>query len=286
MAIIIDMNQVMISNLMKQIGNHTNSKIEENMIRHMILNSLRSYKVKFSNEYGDIIIACDGSNCWRKEVYPYYKANRKKIREKTEVDWKSIFEFMNKIVNEIRDNFPYKVMHIERVEADDIIASVIKHIRITKESNEKILILSADKDFIQLHTYENVNQYDPVRKKWISSENPKRYLLEHILKGDSGDGVPNIISSDNCFVIGQRQLPMTKKKIDYFLNTDLNKYDNIHLKNYERNKKLIDLNEIPNEIYEKIISDYIQEKIKDRKSLINYFMKNKLNNLIEHISEF
>lgn len=275
----------MISNLMMQIGNHTNAKIEENMLRHMILNSLRSYKVKFGAEYGNIVIACDGSDCWRKEYFPYYKANRKKKKEASELDWNSIFEFLGKVVDEIKQNFPYTVVRVQNAEADDIIASLVYEF---SEEDNKILILSADKDFIQLHKYKNVKQYDPVRKKWISIENSESYLQEHILKGDSGDGIPNVLSPDNCFVIGQRQSPLTKKKIENILSTKIEEYDPLLSKNYIRNKKLIDLSEMPDYIYNKIMDEYSKSNTinKDRSNLIPYFMKNKLNNLIEHISEF
>lgn len=284
--IIVDINQVMISNFMMQIGNHTNSKIEENMLRHMILNSLRSYKVKFGSEYGDMIIACDASNCWRRSEFPYYKANRKKKKEESEIDWKTFFSFMEKVLSEIKENFPYKVIHVDTAEADDVIASLIKKFCEEDKTENEILILSADKDFIQLHKYKNVKQYDPVRKKWLSHQDPELYLKEHILKGDSGDGVPNILSSDNCFVIGQRQTPLTKKKIETILNLKEDELSDSLKRNYFRNKKLIDLTQLPNSIYENIISEYNKEQVIDRKNLINYFMKNKLNNLIEHLSEF
>ena len=170
--IIIDLSQVMISNLMMQIGNHTNVKIEENMVRHMVLNSIRSYKTKFGEEYGEVVIACDNSNYWRKQLFPYYKASRKKAQEKSELDWKSVFECMNKIRAELKEYFPYRVIDVESAEADDIIATLVND----TIASEGFLILSGDKDFIQLHKYDNVKQYDPVRKKWITHDNPERYL--------------------------------------------------------------------------------------------------------------
>lgn len=283
--ILIDMNQVMISNFMAQIGNHTNTKVEENMFRHMVLNSLRSYNVKYSSEYGKMIIACDSGNCWRKQVFPFYKANRKKKNESSEIDWKQIYSYMNKIVNELRDNFPYKVVAVEAAEADDIIASVVKK---HKEDNEqsKILILSGDKDFIQLHLYDKVEQYDPVRKKWIKHPDPSVFLTEHILKGDSGDGIPNVLSPDNCFVIGERQKTMTKQRYVNLIKTKVNDYDVVTKKNFIRNQELIDLNYIPNEIYNKVIEELYKDYNKDRSKLLNYMIKNKLTNLTEYISEF
>lgn len=190
--IIVDFNQVMISNLMMQLGNHTNVPLEEGLFRHMVINSLRSYKQKFGAEFGEIIIACDDKNYWRKKVFPYYKANRKKNREASEINWTMVFDTFNKIKTEIREFFPYRVIQVESAEADDIIASLVFAYgkQLVNGSEEKILILSGDKDFVQLHHYANVKQYDPVRKKWINHNDPARFLFEHILKGDTGDGIP------------------------------------------------------------------------------------------------
>lgn len=280
------MNQVMIANLMVQIGKHTNARLEEKMLRYMVLNSIRSLKMKFSSKYGNIIIACEGLNCWRKQVFPYYKANRKKKNEDSELDWKTIYVSMNKIVFEIKESFPYKVMKVETAEADDIIASIVRKVRVDDKSDEPILILSGDKDFIQLQKYDNIEQYDPVRKKWIKDNNPQTFLTEHILKGDSGDGIPNVLSPDNCFVIGERQKPLTKRKIDNIMKMNSNEYDQIMKRNYSRNEQLIDLSFIPETVYQKIVSEYEKESNHDRSKLLNYFIANKLTNLTEYISEF
>ena len=281
--IIVDMNQVMLSNLLMQLGNHTNAQLEENMVRHMILNSLRSYRVKFGTDYGELVIACDNTNYWRKQKFPYYKANRKKNQEASELDWKQIFECLNKIRQELKDYFPYKVIDIESAEADDIIATLCDSV----EPSEKVLILSGDKDFIQLHTRPWVKQYDPTRKKWISHNNPERFLDEHVLKGDSGDGVPNVLSNDNCFVVGDRQKPLTQKKIDSLIELGLDgKFDHPNFNNYWRNKTLIDLRYVPVEIKNKVLESYSKQENKSRDKLMNYFIANKLKNLMEHIGEF
>jgi hypothetical protein len=268
---------------MMQLGNHTNAQLEENMVRHMVLNSLRSYKTKFGEQYGEMIIACDNTNYWRKQLFPYYKANRKKAQEKSEMDWKAIFECMNKIRAELKEFFPYRVIDIESAEADDVIATLVK----AAFPTQNILILSGDKDFIQLHKYSQVKQYDPVRKKFITHEDPNRYLDEHVLKGDSGDGVPNVLSSDNCFVVGDRQKPMTQKKIDDFIQLGLDgKLDHPVFRNYMRNKQLIDLSYVPKELSVKILESYESQNNKNRDKLMNYFMNNKLKNLMESIGEF
>ena len=276
------MNQVMLSNLMMQLGNHTNAQLEENMVRHMILNSLRSYRNKFCAEYGEMIIACDNTNYWRKQLFPYYKANRRKATENSELDWRQLFECLNKIRAELKEFFPYRVIDIESAEADDIISTLVRTYPM-----EKILILSGDKDFIQLHSQGNVKQYDPTRKKWVAHENPDRYLMEHVLKGDSGDGVPNVLSPDNCFVVGERQKPLTQKKIDALIELGLDgKYDHPLARNYMRNKQLIDLGHVPKEIAKKVVESYDSQTGKDRSKLLDYFIANRLKNLMENISEF
>ena len=284
--IIVDLNQVMLSNLLMQLGNHTNAQLEENMVRHMILNSLRSYRVKFAEEYGEMVIACDNTNYWRKKIFPYYKANRKKNIESSELDWKALFECLNKIRSELKEYFPYRVIDVESAEADDIISTLVSEFGSELNTGEKILILSGDKDFIQLHTYSNVSQYDPTRKKWIKHEDPERFLHEHILKGDAGDGIPNILSPDNVFVVGDRQRPLTAKKMERILGTDTKELEEPLARNYWRNAKLIDLSFTPEEIREKVMQQFESQKNRDRSKLLNYFITNKLKNLTEHLSEF
>lgn len=278
----------MIANLMAQIGNHTNAKVEENMVRHMVLNSIRSLKNKFSNEYGELVIACDHKNCWRKDIFPYYKANRKKSRKESELNWNEIFECLNKIRQELNDYFPYRVLHVETAEADDIIATLVFNHGIEEfNSGEKILILSGDKDFIQLHNYYNVNQYDPVKKKFVSHNSPSSFLKEHILRGDVGDGVPNFLSNDNCFVVGERQKSLTQKKIDHYLNIEPELFESEMLKrNYNRNSILIDLRNIPQQLRDIIMDEYVKNANKPTNQIFNYFVKHRLKTLMENINDF
>ena len=280
--IIVDLNQVMISTLMMQIGNHKNIKLEEDLVRHMVLNSLRAHKVKFSAEYGEMVIACDDKNYWRKQVYPYYKANRKKEREASELDWNTLFESLNRIRQELKDYFPYKVIQVDHAEADDIIAVLVKEYH----SQGKLLILSGDKDFGQLQKYPNVTQYSPVLKKYISCTNPDLFLKEHILKGDSSDGIPNFLSEDNVFVMGIRQSPVTSKKLAGWILQEPEQFCNeAMLRNYKRNQRLIDLEFVPDDIKTQTLEQY-NTQIKDRSKLFNYFIQYQLKNLMEHINEF
>jgi hypothetical protein len=282
--ILVDLNQVMIANMMMQIGNHHNAEIDEGMLRHMILNTLRANRKKFSDEFGELVICCDDKNYWRRRVYPYYKANRKKTRDSSEMDWNAIFTALNNIREELKQFFPYKVIQVETCEADDIIG-VITHEEGTElNAGEPILILSGDKDYIQLHKYANVKQYDPTRKRWISNANPEKYLAEHIIKGDSGDGIPNVLSEDNALVMGTRQRPITQKRMAEW--SDINNMDGEVKRNYMRNRALIDLSEVPKGMQDQILSIWREDNKKDRSQLLNYFIKNKLRNLMECITEF
>ena len=284
--IILDLHQVMISNLMVQLGNHTNHQVEEDLLRHMILNSIRLYRQKFSSEYGELVIACDDKNYWRRKVYPYYKANRKKAREKSELDWTKIFEALNKIRAELREVFPYPTIQVDSVEADDVIATLCS-LRGATVSSERILILSGDKDFNQLQKYGNVEQFDPVRKKWIKTDDPYKYVQEHIMRGDTGDGIPNFLSDDDTFVSDKRQKPLTQKKIDAWLGKDPSEFcDDMMLRNYKRNQQLVDFEFIPEDVKTRILDEYKAQSGKTRDKLFNYFIQNKLKNLMEVIGDF
>lgn len=280
--IVLDLSQVMLSNIMMQLGNHTNAQIEEGMVRHMVLNSIRSFKTKFGAQYGELVIACDNKNYWRRQLFPYYKANRKKSQEASDIDWKAIFECLNKIRSELKEVFPYRVIDIESAEADDIIGTLCREYG---DSGEPILILSGDKDFIQLQRYLNVRQYDPVRKKFITHNDPDKFLFEHILKGDSGDGIPNVLSNDNCLVVGERQKPLTQKKIDSLSNITA-QLDHPAYRNYKRNEQLIDLTKIPDYISVQILESYKNQEGKKPNGLMNYFIANRLKNLMENVGEF
>ena len=292
--IIIDLNQVMVSNLMMQLGNHTDAKIEEGLVRHMVLNAIRSYKQKFGEEYGEIIIACDDKNYWRRKIYPYYKANRKKSREESDIDWTTIFECFNKIRDELKEYFPYRVLKVDTAEADDIIGTLAQQYGsyLVGHDTIKILIMSGDKDFIQLQKFANVKQYDPVRKKFISHKNPELYLKEHIMRGDTGDGVPNFLSPDDVFVTKGRQKPIRQTNLDKWVNQSPETFGDIELigdtmvRGYKRTESLIDLSKIPSDIYNMVVTQYHEQKDKKRGDLLNYFIKFKLKNLMPLIGEF
>jgi 5'-3' exonuclease len=278
--ILIDLNQVLLAGLMAQIANQK-GKLDEHLIRHMVLNIIRTHVKNFKNEYGEVVLCCDNRKYWRKEYFPFYKANRKKTREKSSLDWHLIFDMLTKFKQELKENFPYKVLDVEGAEADDIIGTLVPR----QSAHEKILILSSDGDFLQLQNYPNVKQYNPSQKKYVISKNPIMDLKEKIIKGDKGDGIPNVLSTGDCFVRDLRQKPITQKVLDKLLQESYLEQEETIKANFVRNATLIDLSFIPVDIKEKIINTYEETKPAKGK-LLNYFIEHKLKNLMEVIEEF
>jgi len=281
--ILIDNTQLLLSTIFAQVKDI--STIDEEMVRHIALNTYRMYRTKFKGKYGEIVL-CQDANSWRKEVFPHYKANRKKDREGSEAKWDRALSIMSKIRDEVRDNFPYKHMRISRCEADDVIGVLAKHFH----KREPIIIVSSDKDFAQLQQYPGVEQYSPTTKNKVVYKDPIATLNEHIIRGDSGDGVPNVLSEDDCFIVdGKRQKPITAKRLAELqesLGSDNLFFNETIRKNWERNKTLIDLSKIPPDVEAEIINKWEQPHDSSRSKLINYFMEHRLKNLMECIDEF
>ena len=278
--IVVDLNQVLISNLMAQVRGKSDVKPNKEMIRHMVLNSLRGFNVKFGQEYGQMVLCSDASDPWRKDFFPNYKHSRKMARQDGPFDWDNIFKIITEIKEEIRDNFPYIVMYVENSEADDIIATLIK-----LQEDDIYLVVSGDKDFIQLHT-GNVKQWSPVTKQEVNGHDPDTYIKEHVLKGDSGDGVPNVLSPDHTFTDGLRQKPLGKKRIEKMIGENMSDWNDEVKRNYQRNYKLINLKNIPEDIKDNIVDEIFKSSWGDRSKLLNYFTVNKLKTLTENIGDF
>jgi 5'-3' exonuclease len=281
--IIFDYNQVAISNLMEQIGS-SKTQVEEGLVRHMILNTIRTYVKKFKESHGpEVILACDNKNYWRRGIFPHYKASRKKAREASGHDWNTIFECLNTIKEELKQNSPYKVVEVHTCEADDIIATLTMN----RAANEKIMILSSDKDFAQLQKFPNVEQYSPILKKFIKEPLPSAQLKQLVIRGDKSDGIPNILSADDIFVAGGRQKPITEAKIINWMNQDPKEFCNEEMfRNYTRNETLIDLTKIPENLKQEILHTYENAKGKTKQQFMNYMIANRLKNLLEVIDEF
>ena len=286
--IIIDYSAISISNIVTQ-----KIDADEDLIRHMILNSIRMYSKKFKKAYGNVVIAAD-SYSWRRDYYPHYKANRRKDRSESDTDWEEIFRIIKLVLNEIDEHTPYKVIKVHGCEADDIIGTLVEYTQEFIKSDligkdEKVMIVSADKDFIQLQQYSNVKQFSPMQKKVISHENPKRYLIEHIFRGDSSDGVPNVLSDDDTFVTGTRQSRLTQKKIDKWIEG----IDNLsevmstsEFKNYTRNRKLIDLTCVPDELKREVIEQFETKENVPKSKLLPYLISKRCKQLISCIEDF
>ena len=286
--ILVDMSQISLASMMMHLNMNKTTKPDEGMVRHMILNSLRMYRMKFKEEYGELILCFDSRHYWRRDHFPNYKAGRKKSREDSNLDWDAIFSCLNDIKQELKDYFPYKHLEVYGAEADDIIATLCLEL---EYDNGKTLILSGDKDFIQLHRFTNVSQYSPITKKFIKGIDPHQYLDEHIIKGDSSDGVPNVLSPDNTFVDGLRQKPLGKKKIaewtgEILMPVEMAIPDGEVKRNFQRNQQLIDLSKAPEEIFMSCLRAYQEAPDGDRSKLLNYFIDKRLNNLTESIGEF
>ena len=262
-------------------------EIQEGLIRHMILNQIRRYNLQFREEYGQTIIACDGGS-WRKDVYEHYKAKRKTSRDESPLDWGEFFRLINMVRDEIKEHFPYPVIQVDKAEADDIIATLTKN---TQEfgKHEPVVIVSADKDFLQLQRYNNVKQYSPNKRGFITVEDAEFQRFDHICRGCGGDGVPNTQSVDNAIVDGIRQTPMRKKKIqEWYENRDNleSVMDTETYRNFQRNQMLIDFDFIPNDMVDKINEEIEKASNTKAKGILNYLIAKRCSMLVEAAADF
>lgn len=200
--------------------------------------------------------------------------------DKSDIDWSSIFNVLDSIKKEVKETFPYKNLRVERTEADDIIGVICEEYH----DKEKILIISNDKDFQQLQKYPNVEQYSPSKKKFLTCNDPENFLIDHIISGDSSDGIPNILSDSDVFVDeNKRQKPCGAKKINS-IKEDLSEWTK--LDNWKRNQNLIDMTKIPSSYRSQILEKFNEEPRQERSHLLNYFIANNLKNLISNIGDF
>lgn len=284
--VLVDFNGLAVGSIMGSLNR--GEGLSENLVKHIIINNLRLYRKKYSEgKYGKIVICCD-SRSWRKDVYPEYKANRKTGREKDKHDWAAIFDLIDSTLNDLRENFPYAVIKIDNAEADDIIGALTVHKSIPL-IGEDVVIISADKDFIQLQKHGHVIQWSPLFNKMVKDSNPQKYLFEHLCKGDTGDGVPNVLSQDNALVDHIRQSPMTKKKMaEWWENKDKLKevMPQEVFRNYIRNREMIDLDRTPEAIKKESIDQYENYKYPNRQNILTYLIENRMKMLIENAGEF
>jgi len=275
--ILIDFSQTIIAGLMAQLKVN-DGEMSEDLLRHMIINSLRNYQKRYAEEYGEMVLCTDAANPWRRDFYPHYKAGRKKARDNDDMDWGLIFDTLHKVKMEIKENFPYRYMYVENSEADDIIAVL------TKESKEPVLIVSGDKDFQQLHKYDYVKQWSPNLNKFVVQDRPDEFLKEHTLRGDKSDGIPNILSNDDCMVEGIRQTPLRKPVFDAYMRMTIES-DDKYYRNYLRNQTLIDFDFIPEDVESRILQEYEKTEVIQGK-VFDYLRTHRLDDLLTNVEDF
>lgn len=288
--IIIDFNQVCLASILtfqKDLKSNDTNK-NKDLIRHVALSSIKSYKKKYGKQYGDIVIASDGRGYWRKDFFPNYKAGRKKARDKSDLDWSFIFETLNEIRDDIKEHFPYKVINVDKCEADDVIAVLTLE---TQEfgKHEPVMIVSSDKDFKQLHKFDNVAQFSPMLKKQIkvTKKELHEWMIEHAVKGDAGDGIPNLLSNDDVFINEQRQTPVSSKRLQEFIELGFKACRNEEEKrNWQRNTTLVDFQYIPEEVKNVILAEYEKPANGSKNSIMNYLIKNKCRLLLDELEDF
>ena len=283
--ILLDFSNIIVGSIMVANKIPDEERTSHDFIRHLVLNSIRNYRIKYKKTYGEIVVCTDTKSSWRKGVYPYYKAHRKAIREKQKtekgMDSSLLFKTIHEIIDEIDTFFPYKVISIPHAEGDDVIAVLARNFQ------EKSIIISSDKDFTQLHKYKNIKQYSPIQKKMLNGSEPYKYLKEHIIRGDKGDGVPNILSADDCIVEGVRQRPISKKKVELWMNEKPADFCvNGMSEKWKRNQQLIDFDFIPTDISQSIVDQYLKEKDQRPGQLLNYFITKRLKSLMENMEDF
>jgi 5'-3' exonuclease len=284
MAVLIDLSQTLIVGVMAHLNMTKAKTVDSNLVRHMSLNIIRGHAKQFKKEYGEVILCCDSRKYWRKDYFPLYKIHRKKNRDASPLDWEQIFGFINQIKSDLKEYFPYRVIEVDGAEADDVIAILAPRL----SADTKSIIISSDKDFLQLQKYKNITQYNPITKKKMVAKYPEIELKTKILSGDKGDGIPNVLSPSDCFALDLRQKPLTAKKLEVFLNTDItdkNVPSEVYT-HYMRNKTLIDFSYIPTNIKEKIVNTFEEVTPAPRMKLLNYLAEHNLVSLIESIEDF
>lgn len=201
--ILIDFSSIIHRMIHTSVSNIKPSKVDGKYVtsefigltKYYILQELFGIKQEHGTNFGELVICLDKSSngYWRKDVYAGYKANRKKGREESEIDYSEVFAEINLLTDQIKQNLPWKVIEVPKAEADDIMLVLAKEY----SKYEKVLIHSPDKDMIQAQRDDNVYQYSPLTKKWLVPENKHdhmdHWIQEHVCLGDASDEVPKVV---------------------------------------------------------------------------------------------
>lgn len=278
--VLMDYSSIAMSSLMVRIGDYEN---DFDMIRHMIFNMIRRYNVEYREKYGEMVLCMDAADSWRRKQHSFYKAGRRKGREKSEHDWEAIFSMLNSVRDELINKSPFTVVRVDGAEADDVIGAICE----LNSNPEPILIISPDKDFVQLQRYPNVSQYSNLQKKFVHPDvDALTDLNEKIMRGDSGDGVPNVLSDDDTFIDeSKRQTPLSKKKLA-MLNEDPEALGTTVARNIIRNRDLIDLTRTPVEMKEEAMRQLAAGPKGSINSLMSVMTKHRMKLLLESLPDF
>jgi T4 RNase H, C terminal/5'-3' exonuclease, N-terminal resolvase-like domain len=281
------------------------SNDSKNMIKHSVINSVRANFMLHKKRYGQMVLACD-SGSWRYDVFPQYKHQRKLKRaaDTSGIKWDFVNEVKEELISDLDKFFPFPVIKLNNVEGDDCLGVISKLITETSvvgaEANmfddvepEDILLISSDRDNFQLHMLgKHIRQWAPMDKKLVKPVGSVRNaLIEKIVKGDPGDGILNIKSTDNTFVDGIRQKPISAKYLQTFFDAkdpiDACSTDEERI-HYIRNEQLVSYGKIPKDIQDSIIECYNEQcsKKHSKMQLMNYFTQNRMGNLLGQISDF
>jgi 5'-3' exonuclease len=221
----------------------------------------------------------DTKNSWRYGIYSEYKSARKKQQSKNSLDKDGFMIALNSLISEIREYFPsIRVITGDECEGDDIIAVLTKYT--FNKRHQEVVIVSGDTDLNQLTAQSNVKQYDPKSNSFFNVLNPKKELEIKVLSGDSSDSIPPIKR-----LVGPKKAMKILNHEDglesFIAEQESQIEKDLINSNYERNKKLIDLDFIPLYIRERILSEYekcLWREI-DGKSVVKYLMVNKLHDI-------
>lgn len=296
-VVLVDFSQAVISACAAQAKDLRDGGDFKGLVKHVTLNMLLSWKRKFN---GHMILCMDSRHYWRKDEFPHYKGHRKHDKDDSFIDWDALFETLNELKVELKDNFSFPVIEVEGAEADDIIAVLTSYFQENELVNtglidepREVVIVSTDGDFQQLQKFHGVKQWNNVQKKFITCKNPKQFLIEHIVEGDTGDNVPSITTGDDWSKaradgVATRAKPFKKARISEFYHKGIDAcQDEEERRNWKRNELLVDFDSIPSAINNKVVSAYLSYEVAgNQKKIFDYLVKNKMKLLMGAVPEF
>lgn len=270
--------------------------INYDMLEYLVFNSISS--LLFKERVNEVILALD-SKSWRKLIYPNYKADRKKKKEESKINWDEFHNWKHNFLDEVKNNLPFKVLYINKAEADDIIGTLVLNDRL-----KDCVIVSMDSDYLQLCNKCRI--YNPIKKEYRTPVNPEKFLFEAAVLGQKKDYISNSRTPldwpdwKKRPPFGEKGLEklLLNNELDSFLDTEISyffkneetqeEYSSTILprKLYELNLKLIDLKCTPNVIKDAILNQYDTYTMDaNPNDLYLYFTNKKWNEVLENFNK-